>query len=93
MMKAHCLRQKVATSKESVGFCLLDCPLMNTLSHRALELASIRTLDVLVDPHEHLYRRSGMQIAIGLELVEIVLIEIEDQTGAVAFEIFDGEVR
>ena len=32
-----------------------------------------------------------------LELVEIVLIEIlieiEDQTGAVTFEIFDGEVR
>src|SRR4029453_8568411 len=33
---AHCLRQKIGTSKEGVGFCLLDCPLMITLSHEAV---------------------------------------------------------
>src|SRR4029453_12620103 len=33
---APCLRQKIRTSKEGVGFCLLDCPLMITLSHEAV---------------------------------------------------------
>ena len=67
---------------------------MITLSHEAVGAGFDQgTEGVLVDPHEHLYLGSAVLVAVVLEPVEIVFVEIEDQAGTVTLEIVDREMR